>query len=129
MANIRTLSAAVAGAILLGGTGSALAARDSDMTHQYEAWLNSDVTTDEAVQIAEQATGGEMISVTLDNNDWGPDVYQVEIRSLSGISEVDVDANSGEVVEISSIGPGPTQERPTDPHDAQTYSPSPSDNP
>ena len=128
MANTRILSAAVASAILLGGTGGALAARDSDMTHEYEAWLDS-VTTDEAVRIAEQATGDPAEQVAFDQNDYGSAVYRVETRSPEKVSEVEIDAESGAVLEVTSIGPGPAQESPSDPHNAQTFSPSPSDNP
>lgn len=128
MPNTRILSAAVASAILLGGTGGALAARDSDMTHQYEAWLNS-LTTDEAVQIAEQATGDPAEQVIFDQDAYGPAVYRVQTRSMDQVSEVEIDAESGAVLEVTSIGPGPNQESPGDPHNAQTFSPSPSDNP
>lgn len=128
MSHTRILSAAVASAILLGGTGGALAARDSDMTHQYEAWLNS-VTTDEAVQIAEQATGDPAQQVMFDQDEYGSAVYRVETRSLDQVSEVEIDAETGSVLEVTSIGPGPAQESPSDPYNAQTFPPSPSDNP
>ena len=103
MAKFRMLTAALAGAIVLGGASSAFAVRDSDRTHVYQAWMDSDLTTTEAANIAEQAAGGEIAYLSFHHDDYGNTVYFAETESPGVISRVTIDANTGAVLNLTSV--------------------------
>ncbi len=104
MTTSRILSAAFASAVLLGASGAAFAAQDSDQTQDYEAWLNG-VTTSEATAIAEDATGDPARQIALEQDGKGSVIYRVETRSQDKVSEVEIDAKSGAILNVTSVAP------------------------
>jgi uncharacterized membrane protein YkoI len=63
------------------------------------------ITEDEAKAIAEEYTGGTAISVDLEREDddlfgGGQLVYEVLVQTANGLLEVEIDANTGDVLEV-----------------------------
>jgi uncharacterized membrane protein YkoI len=58
-----------------------------------------ELTEDEAKAIAEEETGGIAQSVTLEK-EGGKQVYEVQVKTDQGHAEVEIDANTGEVLEV-----------------------------
>jgi len=59
------------------------------------------ISSDEAIAIAENATGGKALSVELNNED-GYLVWGVQIENADGLWDVKVDAGTGEILKIES---------------------------
>ncbi len=66
---------------------------------QVVAAASPDISEDEARQIAEEETGGIAGEVTMEK-ELGKTVYEVQVETDKGPAEVEIDANSGEVLEI-----------------------------
>ncbi|MFQ5979252.1 MAG: PepSY domain-containing protein [Candidatus Heimdallarchaeota archaeon] len=64
------------------------------------------ISSEEAKRIAEEHTGGTAISVELEREDDGPFksklIYEVIVETANGNLEVEIDANTGEVLEVES---------------------------
>ncbi|UCC93208.1 MAG: PepSY domain-containing protein [Thermoplasmata archaeon] len=60
---------------------------------------SADISEEEAKQIAEEETGGIAGDVTTEKED-GRLVYEVQVETDSGPAEVEIDANTGEVLEV-----------------------------
>jgi uncharacterized membrane protein YkoI len=58
-----------------------------------------ELSEDEARQIAEEETGGVAGDVTTEKED-GTLVYEVQVKTDKGPAEVEIDANTGEVLEV-----------------------------
>ncbi|MHA2232902.1 MAG: PepSY domain-containing protein [Candidatus Hodarchaeales archaeon] len=62
------------------------------------------ISSDEAKRIAEEHTGGTAISVELEREDdglfSGKLIYEVVVQTANGYLEVEIDANTGEVIEV-----------------------------
>ncbi|MHA2273972.1 MAG: PepSY domain-containing protein [Candidatus Hodarchaeales archaeon] len=63
------------------------------------------ISEDEAKRIAEEYLGGTAISVDLEREDddffgGGQLIYEVVVETADGLFEVEIDANTGEVLEV-----------------------------
>lgn len=67
------------------------------------------ITSEEAKAIAEEHTGGTAISVTFEKEDdflegeFGEMVYEVIVETENGRYEVEINAKTGEVLEVESV--------------------------
>ena len=57
------------------------------------------ISEEEAKSIAEEHTGGPATSVDVEKED-GKTVYEVQVETAEGPAEVEIDAHSGEVLEV-----------------------------
>jgi uncharacterized membrane protein YkoI len=63
-------------------------------------WYNSQITPQAAVQIALRQVPGQVIDVELDTKSDGRLVYEIDIRTNSGVYEVKINAITGEIIRI-----------------------------
>ncbi|NLJ58502.1 MAG: peptidase [Tissierellia bacterium] len=63
-------------------------------------WYNSQITPRAAVEIALQRVPGQVIEVELDTKSDGRLIYEVEIRTNSGVYEVKINAITGEIIKV-----------------------------
>ncbi len=62
-------------------------------------WRNYRINSEAAIQIALQQVPGQVIKVELDY-EYGMLVYEIDIRTQSGVYEVHVNANTGQILKI-----------------------------
>ncbi|NLO44981.1 MAG: PepSY domain-containing protein [Clostridiales bacterium] len=63
-------------------------------------WYNSQITPQEAVQIALRQVPGQVVDVELDTKSGGRLVYEIEIRTDIGVYEVKINAVTGEIIKV-----------------------------
>jgi len=85
-------------------TGTVLAIEEDD--DQDDDWVGENqsskqtfITEQEAVRIAEKAANGTVIEMDLDEDD-DRFIYEVELKTKHGKAEMDIDATTGEVLEM-----------------------------
>jgi uncharacterized membrane protein YkoI len=62
-------------------------------------WRSYRISSEAAIQIALQQVPGQVIKVELDNEN-GILIYEIDIRTTSGVYEVDVHAITGQVLKV-----------------------------
>lgn len=62
-------------------------------------WRNYRINSETAIQIALQHVPGQVLKVELDYEN-GILVYEIYIRTPNGVYEVEIDANTGQLIEI-----------------------------
>lgn len=62
-------------------------------------WRSYRINSEAAIQIALQRVPGQVVKVELDKED-GILVYEVDIRTPTGVYEVQVNASTGQVIKI-----------------------------
>ena len=72
--------------------------RDSDDDDDFSNYKNV-ISQDDAIAIAEKAANGKVVEIELDEDD-GFLKYDVELRTDRGEAEVEIDASTGNVLEV-----------------------------
>lgn len=71
-----------------------------EFTMPNNLWYNSQITPQEAVQIALRQVPGQVVDVELDTKSGGRLVYEIEIRTDIGVYEVKINAVTGEIIKV-----------------------------
>ena len=91
-------------ALILAGASLGVYASSADKAAEAEAQKNAAFTTEMAIEVAEQLTGGKSTEAEFELED-GKATYEVEIKMADGSEiEVEVDAESGVVLSQKAEG-------------------------